>query len=41
MLWFVSSLASKPLGWFSTILVKTGGDGFPQFDLKIGGEFLD
>jgi hypothetical protein len=29
MLWFVSSLASKPLGWFSPVLIKTGGDSFP------------
>jgi hypothetical protein len=32
---FVSGLASKPLRRFSPIWLKTGGDGFLRFDLKI------
>jgi hypothetical protein len=34
---FVSGLASKPLRRFSPIWLKTGGDGFLRFGLKIGG----
>jgi hypothetical protein len=38
--WFVSGLASKPLGHFIWFSLKTDCDGFSQFDLKIGGGFL-
>jgi hypothetical protein len=35
---FVSGLVSKPLGRFSLVGLKTGGDGFLQFGLKTGGD---
>jgi hypothetical protein len=35
---FVSCLASKPLGRFSSIGLKTGGDGFRWSDLKTSGD---
>jgi hypothetical protein len=48
--WFVSGLASKPLGWFLPVWpqnrwrrflqfgLKTGVDGFSRFCLKTGGD---
>jgi hypothetical protein len=35
---FISGLASKPLGQFSGVGLKTGGDGFLWFGLKTGGD---
>jgi hypothetical protein len=34
---FVSALALKPLGQFSPVDLKTGGDGFSWFCLKVSG----
>jgi hypothetical protein len=35
---FVSALVSKPLGWFLRYGLKIGGNGFSRFGLKTGGD---